>query len=92
MLKSRSNSGDNVLNRISNQRAAFDISVFPSIFPFGNIGKISWLALLDRMKIRLEDSGIKLALPSESARGASYLQLYVEYILALGRRRGCSRP
>jgi len=38
---------------------------------------------------RLGYSGIKLALPTESATGASYLQLYCESLLALQARTGC---
>jgi UDP-sugar pyrophosphorylase len=39
---------------------------------------------------RLGYSGIKLALPSESARGVCYLQLYAEYILAYQSRSSSS--
>ena len=41
---------------------------------------------------RLGYSGIKLALPSESASGACFLQLYVESILALQAKTSPHRP
>ena len=41
---------------------------------------------------RLGYTGIKLALPSESASGACFLQLYVESILALQAKAQASRP
>ena len=46
-------------------------------------GNCAFVLVAGGLGERLGYSGIKLALPSESARGASYLQLYVEYILAL---------
>lgn len=38
---------------------------------------------------RLGFSGIKVALPTDSARGACFLQVYIESILALQNKHGC---
>ncbi|KAK9786668.1 hypothetical protein WJX73_000832 [Symbiochloris irregularis] len=41
---------------------------------------------------RLGFSGIKLALPADTARGACFLQVYIESILALQKSSGASSP
>ncbi|QDZ20571.1 UTP--glucose-1-phosphate uridylyltransferase [Chloropicon primus] len=51
-------------------------------------GRTAFVLVAGGLGERLGYSGIKLALPSESARGACFLQLYVEYILALQKKSG----
>jgi len=46
-------------------------------------GKAGFVLVAGGLGERLGYSGIKLALPSETARGACFLQLYIESILAL---------
>ena len=58
-------------------------------------GKAAFVLVAGGLGERLGYSGIKVALPSESARGVCYLQLYAEYILAYQRRskdEGCVCP
>ena len=51
-------------------------------------GKAAFVLVAGGLGERLGYSGIKLALPSESARGTCFLKLYAEHILALQARSG----
>ena len=52
----------------------------------GEAGKTAFVLVAGGLGERLGYSGIKLALPSESARAACFLQIYIEHILALQRK------
>lgn len=54
-------------------------------------GKAAFVLVAGGLGERLGYSGIKLALPADSARGASFLQLYIENILALETKAKCSK-
>ncbi|GAX73526.1 hypothetical protein CEUSTIGMA_g978.t1 [Chlamydomonas eustigma] len=55
-------------------------------------GRSAFVLVAGGLGERLGYSGIKVALPAENASGTCFLELYIQYILALQVRSGASQP